>query len=287
MTFPGWPCNDFDFHFAEAGAALAGLIIRDTSGVPVSGVLPSAEVLLTAGAGWTINVAPFVAARAKGRAVLLGGSADPLVVGVAPAPAANARLDVVYSLPAEVGSGDPIEAVNVVTGVAGAVPVKPSIPDGAIELGTYRSQAGQSSAAQGVITNTFRFTAASGGTIIVRAASDLNALNLVNGSHAFDLATSRDYTRIKGSWKRDPIIWATTGTAPGPVAPAAQNSVAVPFPVGMFPAAPVVTVTPYTVVPGSASVGMGVSGVSASGATVYLGRNNNVATPFGLTAVLP
>ena len=285
VTFPGFPCNDFNFHFEEAGAALAGLVTRDKTGAVVPGVLPSTDVLLTKGAGWTINSLPFVAARGKGRAVLLGGSAEALTVEVQPAPAANARLDVIYSLPAEVGSGDPVEALNVATGVAGAVPAKPGIPAGAIEMGTFLSQAGQASAAAGVLTNTFPFTVASGGVFIARTLAALNAVNLMDGATAYVLADKRKYTRTGGSWVRDTITWAVGGSVPGSTG--AQNSVAVTFPVGKFPSAPFCTATPSTVVPGSASVSVGVTNVTKDGATVYLGRSNNVTTPFVLNAVLP
>lgn len=284
MTFPGFPCNDFDFHFAEAGSALAGLIVRDRNGIPVPGVLPSTDGLLTAGTGWTIRVAPFVASRTVDRAVLLGGTAEQLSLDVAPAPAANARIDVIYALPAEVGSGDPVEAARVAKGVPGAVPVKPSIPAGAIELGTYRSQAGQSSAAQGLVTNTFPFTATAGATILVRSAAALDALNLMNGSKAFDLATSRDYTRKGGGWVRDPIIWTGVATTPGSAS--AQSSVAVPFPTGLFPAQPVVTATPITAVPGSGDVKASVTGTTAAGTTLYVARNVDTATNVFVIAIL-
>lgn len=285
MTFPGWPCNDFDFHFAEAGAALAGLIIRDKNGVPRPGILPSAETLLTAGAGWTINAAPFVASRTVDRAVLLGGTAEQLAIDVTPAPAANARLDVLYTLPAEVGSGDPVEAVAVATGVAGAVPVKPTIPAGAIELGTFRTQAGQASATQGTLANTFPFTTTTGGTLVVRTVAELDAINLIDGARAYVLATDREYSRVKGAWRRDPIVWATTGSVKTIADP--EGSVVVPFPTGLFPSAPVCTVTPYSVVPGTRTVTSGATSISTSGATVWIGRTNNVETPFGLTAILP
>ena len=284
VTFPGFPCNDFNFHFEEAGAALAGLVTRDKTGAVVPGVLPSTDVLLTKGAGWTINSLPFVAARGKGRAVLLGGSAEALTVEVQPAPAANARLDVIYSLPAEVGSGDPVEALNVATGVAGAVPAKPGIPAGAIEMGTFLSQAGQASAAAGVLTNTFPFAVASGGVFIARTLAALNAVNLMDGATAYVLADKRKYTRTGGVWKRDTIIWATTGIVSGTTAQ--QNSVAVTFPTDLFPATPVVQITPYTTAPGGATVVTGVSGITRTGATVYLGRTSNLPTPFGLVAVL-
>lgn len=284
MTFPGFPCNGYNFNFEEAGPALAGLILRDADGFPVPGILASSDVLLTAGPGWTIQCAPFVASRTKGRAVLLGGTAEALSLTVPPAPAANARLDVIYTFPADVGASDPIEAAQVIPGVPGAVPVKPEIPAGAIELGTYRSQAGQSSVAQGLISNTFPFTVAAGGTLPVRSLEILEGLSLGNGAKAFDLATSRDYTRKRGEWVREPIMWAGFALAPGSTG--AQSSIAVPFPAGLFPSNPAVTATALTTAPGSAGVNASAANTTPAGTIVYVARNTNAPTTVSVIAVL-
>lgn len=198
--FPGFPTNDFDFHFEEAGGALAGLLMRDRAGHVLPGVLPHAEKLLSAGEGWTIRVAPFVAARSKGRAVLLGGTTEEVFLDVDPAPSANARIDVFYSLPADVGAGDPPVGVAVAQGLPGAAPAKPVLPDGAIELGTFRVSAGNSSAATAVLTETFKFAALTGGLLYVRSTSALSQIDALEGTRAYNLADGRSAERVKGKW---------------------------------------------------------------------------------------
>ena len=212
MEFPGWPSNDYDFHFEEAGAAFAGLLLRDRNGNPIPGILPSTENLLTAGTGWELRCAPFVAARRADRAVLLGGATDTVSLPVSPAPSANARIDVVYTLPANVGAGDPVEAVRVATGVPGAAPVKPSIPVGAIEIGTYRSAAGQTSAVAGTIANTFPFATTAGGQIKTRTKTVLDQINAAEGTEAYVLADRRVYTRQGNAWVTlgGKVLWAGT-----------------------------------------------------------------------------
>lgn len=198
--FPGFPSNDFDFHFEEAGGALAGLLARTTAGDVIPGVLANRESILSAGDAWSIRVAPFVAARSKGRSVLLGGSTENVSIDVPAAPAANSRIDVVYTLPADVGAGDPPVAVAVASGVPGAVPSRPSLPVGAIELGTVTSRAGQSSAAQATIVETFPFAALHGGPLKVRSRAGLSALNVIDGSRAYIIDEGRTAERVLGEW---------------------------------------------------------------------------------------
>ena len=198
--FPGFPSNDFDFHFEEAGGALAGLLLRNRAGDVIPGVLPNTDTLLSAAEGWTLRVAPFVAARSKGRAVLLGGTTEDAYLEVDPAPAANTRLDVIYSLPADVGAGDPPRGVAVAKGTPSAVPAKPVIPVGAIELGTFRVTAGNVSAAAGVLTETFPFAALVGGLVYVRTRADLNKYDVMDGVRALVLADGSMPERVRGSW---------------------------------------------------------------------------------------
>ena len=224
--FPGFPSNDFNFHFEETGGALAGLLARDSSGEVVPGVLTSRDLLLSAGVGWSIRVAPFVAARSKGRAVLLGGTTEEVVVDVLPAPSANSRIDVIYTLPADVSAGDPPLAVAVASGVPGAVPAKPGIPPGAIELGTLRLSAGSSSAAQGGLGHTYTEAAVFGGVVGMRTKAQLDALSMKDGSLARVIADKRVYIASSGTWRLYTSEWlplqlvtqGTTGMAP-PEAP--------------------------------------------------------------------
>ncbi|MEV8336970.1 hypothetical protein [Leucobacter sp. NPDC077196] len=234
--FPGFPSNGIDFHYEELGAALAGLIVRDGAGVPRPGVLPCRETLVTAGSGWTLNVAPFVAVRADGRKVLIGGTDEALQVTVAPAPSANARIDVVYSLPANVDAGDPIEAVAVRQGTAATAPVKPSIPAGAVELATFRVPAGAASAAGATITNTFPFTVAAGGRLTVRTRNEMNAWSAGDGASAYCLADKRVYERRNGAWVSAHPVSGRATLANLPANSARELTVS--FPTGSFVSPP-------------------------------------------------
>lgn len=200
VQFPGWPCNDFDFHFEEAGGALAGLFMRDVDGHVIPGVLTSSESLLSAGEGWKLRVAPFVAVRSKGRSALMGGSTDDVVLDVATAPTANARLDVVYTLPADVGAGDAAVAVAIITGAPSAVPAKPAIPVGAIELGTLRVSARDTGSVQSVLTETFPFAALLGTPLPVRKVADLASKRVADGTAATVLSDGSGALRVRGEW---------------------------------------------------------------------------------------
>lgn len=217
--FPGFPSNDFDFHFEEVGGALAGLLMRTRDGHVIAGVLPNRESILSAGSGWTIQVEPFVAARDKARAVLLGGATEEVLLEVEPAPAANSRLDVIYTLPADVSVGDPVRAAAVATGLPGAVPVKPSIPEGAIELGTFRVAAGHADAGSAVLTETFKFAALAGGTLTVRTVAERDAVDTAWGSRVYCLADGVEYIRKEsGGWQRAvPIAPSTPKIARGSI----------------------------------------------------------------------
>lgn len=207
VHFPGFPSNDFDFHFEEAGGALAGLLARSSDGEVVPGILTSVDLVLSFGAGWTIRVAPFVSVRSKGRSVLLGGMTEEVVLDVEPSPNANSRIDVIYSLPADVSAGDPIEGVSIRTGTPGASPVKPSIPEGAIEIGTLRLAAGASSAAQGAMGHTYTEAAVFGGMVGMRTKAQLDALSMKDGSFARVIADKRVYVATGGSWRLYTSEW--------------------------------------------------------------------------------
>lgn len=200
MQFPGFPCNDFNFHFEEAGGALAGIFMRDSNGNVISGILPNRDTLLDPGTGWQVIVQPHVAVRSKALAVLIGGSSSPVFVDITPAAASLPRRDVIYTLPADVGAGDPVTAVGVSTGTPGTVPSKPSIPAGAVEIGEVRVGAGITSILQATITETFRFAALAGGDIRVRTVSALTSYDVLEGTRAYVMATDAEYVKVDGAW---------------------------------------------------------------------------------------
>lgn len=169
---PGFPGEGFDFGYQEAGAALGGLVVRDASGNVRPGVMPSKANLITGRSDWNVDVAPFVPVRGDGPRVLLGSVDAPLQVAIAPAPASNSRIDLVWALARNVGAGDLAGCVHVVTGVPGLVPVKPALPAGGVELGTVTVPATATGTSSCTIVNTFRVTAAAGGVVGFRDQAD-------------------------------------------------------------------------------------------------------------------
>lgn len=94
-----------------------------------------------------------------------------------------------------------------------------------------------------------------------------------------------------GAWRKQEWQDRQLITAYGQITitPSAANTVtsgAISFPAGRFPSTPQVQVTAATTVPGSQVLGVGVSGVSTTGATIYVDRNNTTATVINWFAYL-
>lgn len=199
--FPGFPGGGFDFGYAEAGAALAGLVVRDGSGNPRSGIIPSTANLITGRSDWNVDVAPFVVVRGDGPRILLGGADASLQVAIAPAPASNSRIDLVWALARNVDAGDLAGCVHVVTGVPGVAPVKPALPAGGVELGTVTVPAAATGTSSSTIANTFPYTAAAGGTVPFRTSTALLAWAPMDSQTAVDLSSGIRYQRVSGAWE--------------------------------------------------------------------------------------
>jgi len=233
--FPGFPCNGFDFHYEEVGPALAGLIVRDVNGAPRAGLLPSRPDLVRTRADWFLDTSPFVAVRVRDGGVLLGGTTDNGQLQITPAPSVNSRLDVVWTRPANIDAGEENLALQVTTGTPAAVPSKPAIPAGAIEVGTLLLPPGASRTNAGTWTPTFPTTVTAGGVIPFRSVAERNAFAGVPGQ--LGMLNGYLYRRdAGGTWiPLEPIA----GRATAPSLPAATaTEVQITFPTGMFPSAP-------------------------------------------------
>lgn len=199
--FPGFPCNGYAFHFEDVGPALAGLIVRDINGNPRAGLLTSRPDVLRTRADWSLDSDAFVAVRAKGRAVLLGGSTDVGLLDITTAPAANARLDVIWTRPADVDAGEVIAGLQVTNGVPSAVPVKPGIPEGAVEVATLRVPSNATSTQDCILTMTFASTACAGGILPFRTTALMNSWPAVPGQLA--MVNDSIYQRIGTTWRME------------------------------------------------------------------------------------
>lgn len=160
------------------------LVTTNSDGSPRGGVVsPYTSTLLTATSTMNITVGQFNAVAARdGGAVLLANDGNVNVLLDA-APPANSRIDVIYAKQNDssstVTSPDPNDSpvLGVAKGTAGASPTKPSIPVGAVDLGSVQVPAGVTGLDQdGVVINPpAQFTAAPGAAVPFRTVALMNA----------------------------------------------------------------------------------------------------------------
>jgi len=209
VSFPG-PTGLVDQ--LELRRNLAGLVVRDSSGNPRAGVFPrstSAIVSATASTGpMTVSVAAFEAALVRENGPLFMANDGAVAVSLATAPVSNSRIDVIYARQNEsaapMSDGADTAVIAAATGTAAASPVKPSIPTGALELATVLVPTGVSATNAGgvVITQTAPFTAAAGGTVLLRSSAEQTAWTPGDGSAAYRFDTGAELLRVAGAWKR-------------------------------------------------------------------------------------
>lgn len=294
MDFPGWPSNDYDFQEEDLGNSFAGFFARDVNGAPREGVLPSSDTLVTASTGWTVSVKPFAALRRKvGTQALVGGNSSVLSVTTPGAPAANARIDVIYGRVSDMGAGDPVESVGIAVGTPGAVPSKPILPSGTFEIATIRTSAGNTSIAQATITNTFTYTCAAGGTLTVRTIAERDAWDVAWGGRVYCLADGIEYVRKQsGGWQRSsPVPPAVPKIARGTLAftglgMGTAKQMAVSLASAGFTQAPTVQLTSGTGIAIETALAFWVSGApSKDGFNVNLAKSNGVNHTIYWTAI--
>ena len=161
---------------------LAGLVVRDATGVPRSGIFPPATTLLASTGTMNIAVAAFAGFAVRdGGPVFLANDGTSNVL-LANAPASNSRLDVVYAKQDDMSStvttpdGDNLPVLGVLQGIAAPSPVRnpAGLPAGALELGTVLvpSTATNTGSAGVVISQTFQYTCMAGGLIMFRNSTD-------------------------------------------------------------------------------------------------------------------
>jgi hypothetical protein len=217
-SFPG-PSGVTDQYAARKD--LAGLVARDTTGAVRTGVFPrSITSIVGTRTDMQLNVGAFEAVAVQfGGPILIANDAT-VQVPIATAPASNSRIDVIYVKQNENASPatDPDNSLQLaaVTGVASASPVKPAIPAGALELATLLVPAGKTATNQSgvVLTLTHLWTAASGGVVLVRNQTELNAWAPMDGNDAYSIADNALYTRVSGAW-----VSAMPGSAPPIIVP--------------------------------------------------------------------
>lgn len=123
-TFVGFPQGGHAFSADEVGLALAGLVVREASGVPRVGMLGAGPAVTAVPASWKVQVDPFVYVHQVSGAIQLSGVSIAEQVDIVPAagnvPAGQARYDVVC--------WDPVNAdLVVVQGLPAISPLMPSV----------------------------------------------------------------------------------------------------------------------------------------------------------------
>ena len=190
---------------------LAGLIVRDTAGVPRSGIFPRHTNSLVFSRGdMRVDIWAFAGVSVRGGGPLFMANDGTVVSPTLPIPAANSQISVLYFKQNENGyngfaDGSITPVFGVETGTAAASPTKPSIAGiaGATELATITvpSTATATNSSGVVITNTFQHTTTAGGLLLVRSSSEYPALP-VYGQRVDDIALGYGLRFDGTGWQR-------------------------------------------------------------------------------------
>lgn len=153
-AFVGFPQDSHSFSAAEVGLALAGLLVREGSGLPRVGMLGAGPAVSAVASSWKAEVARFVYVHQVSGAVQLSGVSSPEQLDITPAagniPGGQARIDLIVWDPATA-------ALAVVEGTPGTSPVPPSAPGVAL-VAQVRVNAGDGMVIGGQITPIFQLT---------------------------------------------------------------------------------------------------------------------------------
>ncbi|ONI65620.1 hypothetical protein CSIV_04900 [Microbacterium sp. CSI-V] len=201
----------------------ASSVVRSAAGVPRVGVVAWTTDPIVTGTtdlAMTYQIAPFVAVTARNSAGAERVANDSAVtVSTSAAPGSNSRIDVIWVRCLFPLAGDTGTAplFGVTQGVANASPSKPSIPAGALELATARVTSSDLATQTAVITQTVPYTAAPGGVVWLRNASEMAAWVPDVGALAWRLDTSNGYQYLGSTigWVHvsgKPEIGAYTGS---------------------------------------------------------------------------
>ncbi len=218
----GFPAVSGTVDSTELRKALAGLILRDTSGNARAGVFPRhTSALVTSKASMAVDVAAFEGITVRGGGPIFMANDGTVAVTIEAAPVSNSRIDVVYfkqnesASPYSDANNSPV--IEVSKGTAGAIPVKPSIPSGATELATVLIPSGVSATNAGgvVITQTYPYTALTGTALWVRNSTERGALGTyTTGARVLQLDTMVTYRYDGSAWKAWDSDWITYTSTP-------------------------------------------------------------------------
>jgi hypothetical protein len=203
----------------------SGLVVCNVDGSPRGGVLSPVGVnLVTSSATMNVSVARFQGAAVRDGGIILLANDGAANVLLDAAPGANSRIDVIYSKQNDASGTVTVPDANntalltFVKGTAGAVPVKPTLPVGALELATVLIPSGATAtnSAGVVITQTAQFTAAAGGMVPFSTKTALDLWTTAPSyQRALNLATGAEYRQEGGVWVsalRSKTLYISVGT---------------------------------------------------------------------------
>lgn len=159
-SFPTFPKPSWPFSVADTGQALAGLIARDSNGMPKPGMLAAPTVTVVS-SSWKIRVTRFAYVSHTSGAIQISGLSaveDVTLTTASGIPSGQSRIDRIVWNPAT-------ETLESVTGVPGTSPVAPSI-GGRVPVARYVVQAGDSMVLAARLTTEFETTALAGSATV-------------------------------------------------------------------------------------------------------------------------
>lgn len=227
----------------------AGDVVRATDGTPRTGLLAwHLNPIVTGTSGMAYSVAPFAAITSRnGSGVEKVANDAATSVATTAAPGSNSRIDVIWvrcRFPSYTDAGQTTPVFGVTQGTASASPAKPSIPAGALELATATVPSTATATNSGVvITQTFRYTAAAGGTVVVRNAGELSDWTPSAGARAFQIDTGITHTRRGAAWDATPKIAQGSFILTGSLPAGGNLKRGITFPEGLFTQVPHIHIT--------------------------------------------
>lgn len=191
-------------------------VVSNVDGSPRTGVLGGANLSIVSTLA-TMNVAvaaaEFVASKGKADGVSIFTNDGVVNVPITAAPVSNSRIDVIWVKHEDNTTGDAasLPIFGVTAGVAGAVPAKPAIPTGCLELATLRVYSGTTATNGGsnLLTNTYQMTAARGGVVPFRTKTDLDAWTTATIGQLAEVRADASAWN-NGQWRYNGAAWNFT-----------------------------------------------------------------------------
>lgn len=207
------------------GSVRTGIVWAGTSNLLVGTASTSPSMTVT-----TTVPMHFVGKKAATLEGCYVGTASAVVaLDIAAAPGSNSRIDVVYVMQRDTASTTSPDSVTqaevgVITGTAAASPAKPSIPVGAVEIGTVTVSAGvtKTTDAGVTVTTTALWTAPHGSPIPVRNQAERDALTQYDGLTVARLDLDYNERSNGSTWTPQVNVWpgGQNSIGGGPNAPA-------------------------------------------------------------------